>query len=318
MRLVVIGTGSVGRSIAELAADYGHEIVGLADSAGAVIAEDGVDVADAFETKAADGTVGSADPADVFETSYDVLVEATTTVDDANPGFENAREALARDRDVVLANRDPVAKRFDELRELERNSDGTVKFGATVGGSLPIISILTDHRPSNIVSVRGVLNDTSNFILSRMAAEKLDYEHVLTEAKELGIADEDPSADVNGTDTAVKCTILSNMLSSYDESAIDDSITVDDVDTDGITNIPGSLLELAAQDSRTIRLIGEVNGNGVRVGPRLVPDDSPLAAEGAQNIVQIETTHSGTITLSGQGMDDHGTASAVFTDIDRL
>jgi homoserine dehydrogenase len=210
----------------------------------------------------------------------------------------------------VLANKGPVAERYDEVRSLEADSKGTVLFEAAVGGAIPILSTIDDLN-GQVTAARGVLNGTANFILTRMAAEGLGYEHVLAEAQDLGVAEADPTFDVEGTDAALKCVILANVL--YDET-----YTLEDAEVEGIADLPGSALELAAEDGRTIRLIGEVADGEVRVGPRLVPENGTLAVSGTLNIVQLETNHAGRLNISGRGAGGPETASAVLADIGRL
>jgi homoserine dehydrogenase len=265
----------------------------------------------ALARKGEEDRVGNADPADALDVDYDALVEATpTTLRDAQPGFDHVRAALETDRHVVLANKGPVAERYDEVRELERESAGDVRFEAAVGGAIPILSTIEDRGVENVTAVRGVLNGTANFVLTRMATEGLSYEHVLAEAQDLGVAEADPSFDVDGTDAALKCVILANVLAGGGYS-------LDDATVSGIRNLPASALELAAEDGRTIRLVGEVTEERVRVGPRLVPENGTLAVTGTQNIVQLET-RAGRLNLSGHGAGGVETATAVLSDISRL
>ncbi|WP_327053119.1 homoserine dehydrogenase [Halomicrococcus gelatinilyticus] len=311
MRLAVLGAGAVGRSVAELAHEYGHEVTALADSTGAVVDPAGVDVERAFARKDEAGSVGSASVEDALAAEYDALVEATpTTLGDAQPGFGHVRAALEADRHVVLANKGPVAQRYDDLRALERESEGQVRFEATVGGAIPVLSTIEGRGAENVTAVRGVLNGTANFVLSRMAAEGLSYEHVLAEAQDLGVAEADPTFDVDGTDAALKCVILANVLKGGGH-------TLDDATVAGIRDLPTSALALAAEDGRTIRLVGEVDG-GVRVGPRLVPEHGTLAVSGTRNIVQFETRRGGRLNLSGRGAGGPETASAVLADVNAL
>ncbi len=308
-----MGAGAVGRSVVELAAEYGHAVTAFADSAGAVVDADSIDVAAALDHKERVGTVGEADPADALGTDYDCLVEATpTTLGDAHPGFEHVEAALERDRHVVLANKGPVAERYDDVMALADASAGAVRFEATVGGAIPAIATIEGMDPSHVTAARGVLNGTANFVLTRMAAEGLGYEHVLAEAQDLGVAEADPSFDVDGTDAALKCAILANVLHGGGYS-------LDDVDVQGIRDIPTSALEIAAEDGRTVRLIGEVRADGgVRVGPRLVTENDTLAVTGTQNIIQLETTNAGQLNISGRGAGGPETASAVLADVGRL
>ncbi|WP_254839658.1 homoserine dehydrogenase [Natronomonas marina] len=311
MRLAVVGAGAVGTSVVELAGEYGHDVVALADSTSSVVDEDGLNPEEVLSRKRSRGVVGSADVDAALEADYDVLVEATpTTLGDAEPGFSHVRRALERDRHVVLANKGPVAERYDEVRELEADSAGSVLFEAAVGGAIPVLSTV-DDLDGQVTAARGVLNGTANFILSRMAAEGLGYEHVLAEAQDLGVAEADPTFDVEGTDAALKCVILANVL--YEAS-----YTLADATVEGIADLPGSALELAAEDGRTIRLIGEVADGAVRVGPRLVPESGTLAVSGTLNIVQLETEHAGRLNISGRGAGGPETASAVLADVGRL
>jgi homoserine dehydrogenase len=313
-RLAVLGAGAVGRSVVELAAEYGHDVVAVADSRSAVVDDEGLDAAAVLDRKDRTGDVGDADADAALESDYDVLVEATpTTLGDAEPGFSHVRAALESDRHAVLANKGPVAERYADLRALERGSEGQVLFEATVGGAIPVLSTIADYGPRHITAARGVLNGTANFVLSRMAAEGLGYEHVLAEAQDLGVAEADPSFDVEGTDAALKCVILANVLSD-DETVY----TLADADVEGITNVPGSALELAAEDGRTVRLIGEATPDGVRVGPRLVPQHDSLAVTGTRNIVQLDTTNAGRLNISGRGAGGPETATAVLSDVGRL
>ncbi|ESP87588.1 homoserine dehydrogenase [Candidatus Halobonum tyrrellensis] len=323
MRLAVLGAGAVGRAVADLAPSYGHAVTALADSSSAVVDPGGVDVGAALARKDAGDPLGESDPGDALAAEYDALVEATpTTLGDAEPGFSHLRTALERDRHVVLANKGPVAERFADLRALEADSAGDVYFEATVGGAIPACATVADLGPERVSAVRGVLNGTANFVLSRMAAEGLDYDHVLAEAQDLGVAEADPSFDVEGTDAALKCVILANLLREADCGSIEElrerALTLSDAAVEGIRDIPGSALDLAAEDGRTVRLVGEATRDGVRVGPRLVPENGTLAVSGTRNIVEIETEHAGGLAVSGRGAGGEETASAVLADVGRL
>ena len=323
MRLAVLGAGAVGGAVAELADEYGHEVVALADSSTAAVDDDGVDAAAAMEAKAAGAGLGAAAPEDALAADYDVLVEATpTTLGDAQPGFSHVAAALERDRDVVLANKGPVAERYADVHALAADSAGRVRFEATVAGAIPVLSTLSDLGPARVDAVRGVLNGTANFVLSRMAAEGLGYEHVLAEAQDLGVAEADPAFDVEGTDAALKCVILANRLAEAETDGIAAlraaTTSLAEADVQGITDLPPNALELAADDGQTVRLIGEATRESVRVGPRLVPENGTLSVSGTRNIVELETTHAGRLAISGRGAGGDPTATAVLSDVNRL
>lgn len=313
-RLAVLGVGAVGRSVIEAAGAHGHTVTALADSTGGHVDPGGIDPAARLKRKRDTGTVGDQSIDAVLSAEYDVLVEATpTTLDDAEPGFSHVRAALERDRDVVLANKGPIAERYRDVRRLERESEGTLRFEATVGGAIPVLSVLQDYGPAQVTAARGVLNGTANFILTRMSGEGLDFEHVLAEAQDLGVAEADPTFDIDGTDAALKCVILANVLTDGDPA-----FTLADADVEGITDIPGMALELAAEDDRTVRLIGEATRDGVAVAPRLVPENGILAVTGTTNIVQLSTRAAGELNLSGRGAGGPETAAAVLADVNRL
>jgi homoserine dehydrogenase len=313
VNLAIAGAGAVGSSVADLAGEYCHTVTAIADSSSAAVDPGGLDVDAVLEREQDDGVVGDGAVDEALAADYDVLVEATpTTLGDAQPGFANVETALGRDRHVVLANKGPVAERYADVRALEAESAGTVRFEATVGGAIPVLSTIEDFGPDHIEAARGVLNGTANFILSRMAAEGLGYEHVLAEAQDLGVAEADPTFDVEGTDAALKCVILANVL------AEDREYTLADAEVEGISDLPGTALELANEDGRTIRLIGEVADGEVRVGPRLVPEHAALSVSGTRNILQFETTHAGQLNVSGRGAGGPETATAVLADVDRL
>ncbi|MEE6211038.1 homoserine dehydrogenase [Salarchaeum sp. III] len=313
MRLCILGAGAVGASTARLASEYGHTVTAFADSTGAAVDPEGIGVQGALAHKERVGSVGESDPADALAAEYDVLVEATpTTLGDAHPGFEHLEVAFERDKHVVLANKGPVAERYDDVIALAESSAGELRFEATVAGTIPVLSTIEGVGAERVNAVRGVLNGTANFVLSRMSADGLGYEHVLAEAQDLGVAEADPTFDVDGTDAALKGAILANVIHGGGYS-------LDDVDVEGIEDFPGSALEVAAEDGRTVRLVGEVtNAGNIRVGPRLVPENDPLAVTGTENIVQLDTEHAGRLNLSGAGAGGPETATAVLADITRL
>jgi homoserine dehydrogenase len=313
MRIAVLGVGTVGRAVLELLAETDHTAVAVADSDSAAVdeADAGLDLDRVLSQKEYRDRVGDREPAEVLDAEYDVLIEATpTTLGDAQPGFSHVERALARDRHVVLANKGPVAQRYGDLRALEAESEGRVLFEATVGGTIPVLSTIQDFD-GQITTVRGVLNGTTNFILSRMATEGLGYEHILAEAQDLGVAEADPSFDVQGTDTALKCVILANRLHEA-------TTTLEDAEVEGIIDLPGEALDLARRGGQTVRLVGEVTADGaVSVGPRLVSEHGTLAVSGTANVVELQTERAGPLTLGGRGGGPE-TASAVLADLERI
>lgn len=314
MKLAIIGAGTIGSTIAEFAESYGHTVIALADSHSSVVDASGVNVSSALQTKQESGVLGDEDTEKALYADYDCLIEATpTTLDDADPAFSHIDIALERNRYVVLGNKGPVAQRYQDVKKIEAESEGKVLFEATIGGPLPVLGTIRDIGPERINGIRGVFNGLANFILSRMTAEGLGYEHVLAEAQDLGIAEVDPTFDVEGTDTALTCSILANVLSTSTRE-----YTIDDVNVEGITEIPGSALKLSKEDGKTVRLLGEVRNEQLKVAPRTVPKNSALAVTGSQTVVELDIQNSGPMNVSSSTATSRDVANAILTDVNRL
>ncbi len=159
-----------------------------------------------------------------------------------------------------------------------------------------------------IASIRGILNGTSNFILHRMKEEGHPFSQALKEAQEIGIAEKDPSYDIEGVDSACKAAILANAIFGLDR-------TYGEVKRVGITGVTEEAVSLAAEEKKVIRLIAEVSSNRLEVSPRLVPMGHPLSIGGTLNIVQIQTDLAGEITVAGRGAGKLETASAILSDL---
>jgi homoserine dehydrogenase len=165
---------------------------------------------------------------------------------------------------------------------------------------------------NRITSIKGIFNGTCNYILTRMADEGLPYDMVLSEAKELGIAEADPTYDVEGIDAALKLVILANAVFGM-------GVSLGDVDRVGISSVSLEALKLAGEAGMVIKLIGEVYPNGeervLKVSPRLVPKNHPLAVQGTLNAALIQTKLAGDIFVIGKGAGSIETASAILSDM---
>ncbi len=325
VRISIVGLGNVGRGVAEvirrkqeeITRKYGIDlkIVGVADLPGAVVDENGLSE-DAITKFKSGETAEDMTTLDMIkDVEHEIVVETTpTNVENGGPGLTHIITALESDRHVVTSNKGPLALQYGKLMDLATSRGKELKFEASVGGAMPIISLIKDNLAGNgIISIKGILNGTCNYILTRMREEKLPYEHVLKEAQERGIAETDPSNDVAGRDTAVKLVILAN-------SIFDRNVSYKDVEVAGITEITLEALKLADDAGYVIKLIGEVDGGGssgecLKVAPRLVPKDDPLNVEGTLNVATIKTDLAGDITVIGKGAGPIEAASAVLSDI---
>jgi homoserine dehydrogenase len=324
VRISIIGFGNVGGGVAEvirrkreeLARKYGLDIkiVGIADLKGVIVDEDGVSEEAVRVLKTGNKLGKRADMTSVElikEVEHEVTVEATpTNAETGEPGLTHIITALESGRHVVTSNKGPLAVEYKRLMELAAKKDKVLRFEATVGGAMPIFSLVKQDLAGNaILSIKGILNGTCNYILTRMAEDGLPYEHVLKEAQEIGIAETDPSQDVEGMDTAVKLVILANSI--FGKNA-----TCKDVEVTGITEITPDALTLADEAGYVIKLIGEVDREGnLKVAPRLVPKEDPLNVGGILNVATIKTDLAGDITVIGKGAGPIEAASAILSDI---
>jgi homoserine dehydrogenase len=188
-----------------------------------------------------------------------------------------------------------------------RKAGREVRFEATVGGAIPLINLYRGTLQANEVrNIYGILNGTTNFILSKMAEECVDFRIALKEAQELGLAESDYSYDVDGIDSAVKVVILANALMGR-------SVSLKDVRVVGIRDITYETVELARKHNSVIKLVGDVNE--LEVSPRIIPQNHPLNISGALNAVMLDTDVAGDITITGVGAGPRETSSSVLSDI---
>ncbi|MGP8329439.1 MAG: homoserine dehydrogenase [Methanosarcinaceae archaeon] len=324
----IIGFGAVGQGVAEVLLqkekylkNIGLDIrvVAIADSKGAAINPDGLNLLNVLSQKRArgkgkgKGTVGSEKLTGleiITNIDHELVIETTPTdIETGGVGLVNMRAAFEHGRDVVTSNKGPLALKYRELSGIASENGSIFKFEATVGGAMPIINLIRDVLAGNdIISIEGILNGTCNYILTRMMEEQASYEQMLAESQELNIAETDPTYDVEGIDAACKLVILANSIFEMDAN-------YKDVDVTGITKITPESLMLAQDDGYVVKLIGEVRKDLIRVGPRLVPVGNPLAVGGTLNVASIQTDLAGTVTITGWGAGSIETASAIISDI---
>ena len=321
VRISVVGFGHVGGGVAEVVMRKHDEIlrkhgldlriVGIADLKGAIVDEGGLSRDEIARFGAGGALLDMSSLELIREIEHEVMVEATpTNVTNGEPGLTHIITALNSNRHVVTSNKGPLALEYRKLMELAERKGRELRFEATVGGAMPLISLIRENLAGNgITAIRGILNGTCNYILTRMTNENLPYEHVLREAQEIGIAESDPSKDVEGIDTAVKLVILANSVFGMDA-------TYRDVRVQGITEITPDALKLARDAGYAIKLIGDVDIDGrLEVAPRLVPVSDPLNVSGTLNVATIRTDLAGDITVIGKGAGPIEAASAILSDI---
>jgi len=317
MRIAILGFGSVGRGIARMVAEgnTGLVITAIADSKSGCMNGNGLDPLEIIKKKEDTGFCGNegVKPEDIIKNAeYDALVEVTpTNAMTGEPSLGYIRLALSEGKHVVTSNKGPIALEYSGLNSLARDNGVQLKFEATVCGAIPIIQTLRHGLAGNrIKKLYGVFNGTCNYILTRMADEKLTYKEALLEARELGYAEADPTYDVEGIDAAIKLVILANAIFGMQKK-------LDDVAITGIESLTSEALTLAEEEELTIRLIGEIdNEKGtLKVSPRVIPKDHTLVVQDTLNAVTIEAEPAGEVTLIGRGAGSLETASAIISDL---
>jgi homoserine dehydrogenase len=249
---------------------------------------------------------------------FEDIVERSDLVVELIGGLEPARTyilaAMAAGRHVVTANKQVLAEHGEELFDAAREAGVQLRFEAAVGGVVPVIRVIQETlAAAHIERVHGIVNGTTNYILTEMARTGASYEDALAAAQELGYAEADPTDDVTGKDAAAKMAIIARL-------AFNARLTIDQVAYEGIKHITADDLAYAKELGLSLKLVGtaERRGGGisVRVHPAFLYADHPLASvNGSFNAVTIESPAITEITLSGPGAGGTQTASAVLGDV---
>lgn len=313
IRVGVIGAGFVGGALVELLSDPSRRIA-LVDAVTAPIELVGVAVRDSTKVRLGIATeLLTADAQALCEREdLDILVELMGGIEPARTYIETA---LRRGVSVVTANKALMADCGTALAKLAHENGADLFYEAAVGGGIPILRALrTSLAGERIDRVMGIVNGTTNFILSKMTSEGSDYADVLAEAQVLGYAEADPSADVEAYDAAAKVQILSSL-------AFGTELNGEEISREGITGIRSIDVEFANRSGYVIKLLGvaeRVGGSGLsrRVHPTMIDVDHPLASvHGAMNAVFVEGTQAGPLMWLGQGAGGAPTATAVLGDV---
>jgi homoserine dehydrogenase len=241
----------------------------------------------------------------------DLIVELIGGTD---PARAYVLDALRAKRPVVTANKQLLAQHGEELFDVAREAGVQLRFEAAIAGVIPIVRVICEGvAVTEIAKVFGIVNGTTNFILTEMAASGASYEDVLARAQELGYAEADPTADVSGADAAAKMAILARL-------AFHTPVTLDEVSYEGIEQVEPDDLAYAKELGLSLKLLGVAErregGISVRVFPCFLYGGHPLApVEGPFNAVMVEAPEITEVTMSGPGAGGIQTASAVLGDV---
>ena len=313
VRVGIIGAGNVGSALVAMLLDPSrHEA--LLDAATGPLEVVGVAVRDAAKLRSGvPAALLTTDPAALAaRPDVDILVELAGGIEPARSYIDTA---LRRGASVVTANKALMAECGTELAQLAHKNGADLFYEAAVGGGIPILRALrTSLAGERISRVMGIVNGTTNFILSKMTSEGSDYNDALLEAQSLGYAEADPTADVEGFDAAAKVQILSSL-------AFGTELKGEEISRQGISDLRSIDVEFARRSGYVIKLLGvaeRVGETGIsrRAHPAMIPIDHPLASvHGAMNAVFVEGVRSGPLMWLGQGAGGEPTATAVLGDL---
>ncbi len=307
-RIAILGFGVVGGGVADLLTSNRDEIMSYTDT--------DVEIARILDLH----DFPSSPFASLITHSYDDILndETIDTVMEmmggSHPAYEYTVAALKAKKNVITSNKEVVANFGDEFVRLADENGVSYRFEAAVGGGIPVINPLIGCiRQNKIKEVRGILNGTTNYILTKMFTFGDSFENALKDAQERGYAEANPDADILGTDACRKITILTAL-------ATDKLYDVKTVHTEGITKIRKEDVDIADRLECKIKLLGRCissdEGSYIMVAPFLLPIDSPLASvNGVYNAVEVIAEPLGNVMFYGQGAGAGATASAVVGDL---
>jgi homoserine dehydrogenase len=239
--------------------------------------------------------------------AYPLTLASSNASSNSKPSLSYITSAMRYGKNVVTANKGPLALAFPSLIELADYNNVKLKFSATVGGGTPILEFAKHClKGDSIASLRGILNGTTNYILTKME-EGLEFEEALEDARVKGYAEADPSLDIDGYDPAAKLVIMANWIMNR-------KVTLNDVKFTGIRNVKRDEIKKLLDRGSTIKLIAECNEE-LSVMPREVKKDDPLCVNGTLNAVTFLSEHSGELTIIGRGAGGIETASAILRDL---
>ncbi len=337
IKIGLIGCGTVGTGVLEILEakrehlkntfDFEAKVVAISDlHKGSILVPDGIDIRTMLnllkEGKRIDQYYGEGktaellNPLDMIEKcEAKIIAELTyTDIKTGEPATSYIKKALRTGMHVVTSNKGPAALYYHELRKMADQNGLCFRIEGTVMSGTPVFSLFESGLAGNeIREVKGILNGTTNFILSKMEQDNMGYREALELAQELGYAEADPTADVEGYDAVAKIVILSNVL-------LEGNITPDDVKRQGITGLTREQVLTAKDQGFRYKLIAQAkkSGSGVEaaVSPQKLPlSDALTGVMGAQNALTFDLDLMGKVTIQGAGAGKIETGYSILSDI---
>lgn len=296
MKISILGFGTIGSGVYEIARANNIEIARVLDLRDLDVPE----LTKNFE--------------DVLKSDCETVVE---TMGGEHPAYEFVKQCLESGKNVVTSNKALVAAFGEELIAIAQSNGVRFLFEASVGGGIPIIHVITEClRCDGITKITGILNGTTNFILKQMDEKGMTFDEALKLAQELGYAERDPSADIEGWDTCRKTAILGWLISGRMPD-------YKSIPTEGITKITKEDIDRAKAEGKTIKLLGVVEKTAdgklnAYVRPTVIgPENELYSVSGVMNAVLVESEYMGKSLYYGPGAGKLPTATAVVADVMR-
>lgn len=307
VKIAILGLGTVGSGIYRVIENEKEKIMhkeGINFTVAKVLAKDySISIPEELKAKDIDEIVN--DP------EIQIVAEVIGGI---HPAMDFILACLKKGKTVVSANKELIAKHWPEIDKAAKESGAGFYYEASVGGAIPVIKAVWDSLQANTIeSVYGIVNGTTNYILSKMADEGRDYEEVLKEAQDLGYAEANPTSDVDGFDSMYKLSILGSL-------AFHARVPVEYIYREGISKITRKDIEIGRELGYEVKLlaIGKRQGNAIqmRVHPTMIPKEHPLAnIKGSFNSIYINGSAVGEMMFYGRGAGDLPTASALVSDM---
>ena len=333
MRIAIIGYGGVGRALVRLINDKKDELIHeginpminyVIASKGGVYDHRGIDLERFIDFSSNNRDINKYPEGGSKNISFntlmenndvDIVIEMTpTNLETSEPGLTYITKSLENGIHVITSNKAPILLAYKELCEIAMKNNVQLGIGCTTGGALPSINAgVIDMAGANVKSIEGILNGTTNYILEEMENSKIEYPEALKKAQELGIAETDPTLDVEGWDTATKLLILTNVLMNEDKK-------IEDMDVKGITSIKLSDIEALAETEKKYKLVGRTtildNKIKMTVGPETIGLDNLLYnVNGKDKVVRYTSDTLGDLTIIGGASGVVPAAASILRDL---
>ena len=310
-KVAILGLGTVGFGVYKIIQNNGPEMAAYDDVDLSVVKVLVRTLEEPNVSKCEDASICTTDVEDVINSDADVVVEC---IGGEHPALEFILAALQAKKNVVTSNKEVIAKNWSEIEAVAKENGVGVYIEATVAGGIPIIRTVQEGMQANhITKIMGIINGTTNYILTKMTKEGADYGTVLREAQALGYAEADPKNDVEGYDNMYKLSILGSL-------AFHTKIPIEVIFREGISNITAKDIEIGGEFGYVVKMLAiakhKPNKIIVRVHPTMIPKEHPLAnVNDAFNAIFLHGDNVDDVMLYGRGAGELPTASAVVSDI---